>query len=92
MEGDRTSEETKVRDLVELGEFYFLNGKLKNALDVLLKARELDPQNVEAVYTLGLVYEAKNSYSDARQMYERVLKLAPTHKAAKNHLEKLVGT
>lgn len=92
MQGETSNEGSKVRDLVELGEFYFLNGKLKNALDALIRAKELDPQNVEAVYTLGLVYEAKNSFTDARHMYERVLKLAPNHKAAKNHLEKLVGT
>ncbi len=92
MRKQEQQEKRTVEDLIELGEFYFLNGKLKNALDVLEKARELDPQNIEALYTLGLVHEAKNSFSDARQMYERVLKLAPGHKAAKNHLEKLVGT
>lgn len=91
MTGGGTAGESKAEDLIELGVFYFLNGRLAKAIEVLSQARDLAPQNAEVFYNLGLVYEARNSFREARDMYEQALKLAPGHKAAKAHLDKLVG-
>ncbi|HCJ67042.1 MAG TPA: hypothetical protein DHV62_06895, partial [Elusimicrobia bacterium] len=45
--------------LLEMGKFYFLNGKYKEAIAELEKVVKLNPKNSEAYYNLGLVYETK---------------------------------
>ena len=81
-----------VKDLIEMGEFYFVNQKWDNAIDVLIKAKKIEPNNPDVYYNLGIVYEMKDQMEDAKQMFERALKIKPDHECAKRHLNKLVGT
>jgi len=77
--------------LIELGKFYFINGKYDKAIEEFKKAIELNPRNSETYYNLGLVYEAKNNIEEARKMYEKSVEIDPNNKLAKEHLEKIVG-
>lgn len=86
------SEQPKVQDLIEMGEFYFVNQKWDNAILVLNKAKKIEPNNPDVYYNLGIVYEMKNQLEDAKQMFEKVLKIKPDHEGAQKHLNKLVGT
>ncbi|MBI5682112.1 MAG: tetratricopeptide repeat protein [Deltaproteobacteria bacterium] len=86
------SNQSKVKDLIEMGEFYFVNQKWDNAVEVLMKAKKIDPNNPDVYYNLGIVYEMKNQFEDAKQMLEKVLKIKPDHECAQRHLNKLVGT
>jgi len=77
--------------LIELGKFYFINGKYDKAIEEFKKAIALNPGKSETYYNLGLVYEAKNNLEEARKMYEKAIEIDPNNKLAKEHLEKIVG-
>jgi len=81
----------KAHDLIEMGEFYFVNQKWNNALEVLNKAQRIEPNNPDVYYNLGVVYEMKNQLENAKQMFEKALKIKPDHEKAQRHLNKLVG-
>ncbi|OGW63606.1 MAG: hypothetical protein A2V83_09610 [Nitrospirae bacterium RBG_16_64_22] len=80
-----------VQDLVEMGEFYYLNQKYAEAIKVLQKALSLDPRCVKAYYTLGVIHESKNEPDRAREMYEKALSIQPDFKPARDHFDRLVG-
>ncbi|HBO84488.1 MAG: hypothetical protein A2073_02250 [Deltaproteobacteria bacterium GWC2_42_11] len=82
----------KVKDLIEMGEFYFINQKWDNAIEVLGKAQKMEPNNPDVYYNLGIVYEMKNYLEEAKHMFEKALKIKPDHECSKKHLNKLVGT
>lgn len=83
--------EGKETQLIELAKFYFLNSKYDEAINELNKVLEINPGNSEAYYNLGLIYENKNQYEKAREMYEKALSIDPDYKLAREHLNKLVG-
>jgi len=53
-------------DLIELGKFYFLNGKLNQAQIEFERAAQINASSSEAYYNLGLVYESKNDRQSAQ--------------------------
>lgn len=78
-------------DLFETGKFYLINNRYDEALKIfeqLLKENEDDP---EIYYHIGLVKEAKNELTEAKQMFLEAIKRNPKHKLAKKHFNKLVG-
>lgn len=77
--------------VIELGKFYFLNGKYKEAVEEFQKVLKFNPRNDEAYYSLGLVYETQGKTDDARQMYEKALKINDKYELAREHLNKLIG-
>ncbi|MDH4099455.1 MAG: tetratricopeptide repeat protein [Nitrospirota bacterium] len=81
----------KSAEYVELGEFYFINQKWDKAIETLQKALEYDPKNPEGYYNLGVIFEARNKKPDAKEMFEKALHHKPEHKAAAEHLRRLVG-
>jgi len=81
----------KVEKLVELGKFYFVNEKYDEAIGKFKEAIEINGNNAEIYYNLGVVYESKNLREEATQMYMKALELNPNHKLASKHLEKIVG-
>jgi len=76
---------------LEMGKFYFLNQKYDEALRELNQAIEEDPDNAEVCYNLGLVYEAKGEFNQAKTFFQRALEVDPGHKPSEEHLAKLVG-
>ena len=88
---ENKSEKEKEQELFEHGLFYLLNEKYDQAIDEFQRVLRVDPENVEAYYSLGLAYESKNISDKAKEMYKKVLERNPKHKLAREHFEKLVG-
>ncbi len=75
----------------ETATFYFLNSKFDEAIEEFKKVLKLNPANVEAYCSLGLIYENKKQAEEAKKMYEKTLSLDKDNKVAKEHLKKLIG-
>ncbi|MBI1365118.1 MAG: tetratricopeptide repeat protein [Alphaproteobacteria bacterium] len=76
--------------VVNRGNSHFLAGRLDQALADYKAALELGVSKPWAAwYNIGLVYEAKNERSKARDAYERALKLNPDFELAKARLRKI---
>jgi tetratricopeptide (TPR) repeat protein len=71
---------------LRIGEAYRHTGDLSNAIAALQKAREILPENGGVLTTLGLVLGDAERWSEARQVYEAVLKLDPNNGVALNNL------
>jgi len=74
----------------EKGQFYFINGKYDNAIKEFIRALKLQPDNAEALYSIGIAYEGTNGYEKARESYLKALKSDPNHEPAKEHLNRLL--
>lgn len=85
------NKQNRQEDPLEPGKFYILNNQFDEAEKFFTKYLEVDSNNPNVYYNLGLVYEAKNELEKAKQMYEKVLSISPSHKLAKKHLDKLIG-
>lgn len=79
------------RSHFEVGQFFFLNEKYDQAIAEFKKAIIDGPNDVEAYYNLGVVYETKNMMKEAKEAFRKALDLEPKHKLAEEHLSKLVG-
>jgi tetratricopeptide (TPR) repeat protein len=73
-----------------IGEAYRRKGDLTNAIAALQKAREIIPENGVVLGTLALVLESAERWSEARQVYEVLLKLDPNNAIALNNLAYLI--
>ncbi len=80
-----------IENLLEPGKFYILNNQYEEALKFFLKLEQTHKDNPEIYYHLGLIYEAKQEISKAKEMFEKALSLSPKHKLAKKHLDSLLG-
>lgn len=89
---DKDEAREKEQNLIELGKFYFLNGKYDAAIGEFQKSLRINPKNVEIYYNLGLAYEGKNELHKAKEMYLKALELDEKFTLARVHLDKLVGT
>ena len=70
------------RVLIELGE-------TDRGIALGRAALELNPRVPEALYAVGLGYEAKGQYSEAALFFERALEYMPSSKELRNKLEDL---
>lgn len=84
-------EKTKEEELLELAKFYFLNSKFDEAKKNFDKVLEINPLNSQAYCNLGLIFEHKKDYEQAKQMYKKTLDIDETNKVAKEHLDKITG-
>jgi tetratricopeptide (TPR) repeat protein len=71
---------------LRIGETYRRKGDLSNSIIALQKAREILPENSVVLSTLALVLDAAGRWSEARQVYEVVIKLDPNNAVALNNL------
>jgi tetratricopeptide (TPR) repeat protein len=55
------------------------NGSYNKSYNAFLKATKLDPNNVDAFYGLGGMYNLRNNYEKAAETFKYVIKLDPTH-------------
>ena len=76
---------------LRIGEAYRRKGDLTNSIAALQKAREILPDNGVVLSTLALVLDAAGRWSEARQVYEVVLKLDPNNGVALNNLAFLLS-
>jgi tetratricopeptide (TPR) repeat protein len=71
---------------LRIGEAYRRKGDLANSVAALQKARAILPDNGVVLGTLGLVLSDAERWSEARQVYEVVLKLDPNNGVVLNNL------
>ena len=71
---------------LRIGETYRRKGDLGNSVAALQKAREILPDNSTVMMTLALVLDAAGRWSEAKQVYEVVIKLDPANGVALNNL------
>jgi tetratricopeptide (TPR) repeat protein len=65
---------------------YVLLHDYEDAIRWLERAVKMDPDNVDALYSLGRCYYTKDRYVDAGKMFQRVLALQPAHTKAQENL------
>ncbi len=83
------SKEFNVHDLIEEAKFYIVSQKYEEAERLLKRVLEIDPENVEAMYNLGILYEIINDRDRAQEYFKKVIDRQPTNKDAEEHLNKL---
>ena len=71
---------------LRIGETYRRKGDLSNSITALQQARAILPDNGVVLGTLGLVLDSAGRWSEARQVYEVVLKLDPNNGVVLNNL------
>jgi tetratricopeptide (TPR) repeat protein len=76
---------------LRIGETYRRKGDLNGAIVNLQKAREFQPENVVVMATLALVLDAAGRWTEAKQVYEAVLKLDSNNAVALNNLAFLMA-
>ncbi|MFH1282746.1 MAG: tetratricopeptide repeat protein [bacterium] len=92
--GDLTNGKDNIsqeQDALELGKFYFYNGRYAEAIESFNRTLQINKNNEEAYYNLGLIYENQNAKDLAQKMFERALQINPDYKKANQHLNKLKG-
>jgi tetratricopeptide (TPR) repeat protein len=65
---------------------YVLLNDYDDAIRWLERAVQMDPGNVEVLYSLGRCYYSKDRYVDAGKMFQRVLAIDPAHAKAQENL------
>ncbi|MEP1613905.1 MAG: tetratricopeptide repeat protein [Roseobacter sp.] len=70
---------------------YFRAGLFGPALDDLQRALVLNPQNFNALFGLGVLFQEFGDTTRAAQAFGQVLEVNPHHKRAKEARERLVG-
>lgn len=65
---------------------YVLLKDYEDAIHWLEIAAEMDPTDINVLYSLGRCYYSKDRYLDAQGMYERILAIQPTHVKAEENL------
>ncbi len=83
------NKEFNVRDLIEEAKFYIVSQKYEEAERLLKRVLEIDPENVDAMYNLGILYEIINDREKAQEYFKKVIDRQPTNKDAEEHLNKL---
>ena len=83
------NKEQKARALEKLGLSYVAQGNLRAALKELLKAVELEPNNVDIHHELAMVYRDLGEYDSALKHFQKVLTLRPRFPEARNNLGSL---
>jgi tetratricopeptide (TPR) repeat protein len=71
---------------LRIGETYRRKGDLASSITALQQARAILPDNGVVLGTLGLVLDSAGRWSEARQVYEVVLKLDPNNGVVLNNL------
>ncbi len=71
--------ETKSEDFVKQGHTFTQQEKYDKAVESYLKAIQKRPNNPEAYYGLGGIYNYKEMHLDAEQAFLAAVQLDPTH-------------
>lgn len=73
----------------QLGTIQLEEGKTDTAQGLIERALKGDPQNYQAHYYLGRVFESKQKYAEADQAYRRAITLYPIYPPAFNALARM---
>lgn len=74
----------------ELGIVLLELGQEKEAEEVLRRAYEISPKNIRAVFNFAVALHRLNRMQDAGKIYERVIKMDPTHSGAYSNLSQIL--
>jgi serine/threonine protein kinase len=77
-----------VQRKVKMGQKFFKENKIYNAITEFKKAIEMDPENSSIVYELGVVYWQADMPEEAINCMEQVIKDDPDNKEAKIYIDK----
>lgn len=80
------AEPKKTEYRVALGYTHFLKGDNRQAIKELKQAIEIDKNNFDAYYNLGLVYSDGEKLDDALETFQKAVEIAP--RDYKGHLQK----
>lgn len=53
--------------------------RANKALETLLKAREIDPESKDIIYSLGDMYDKMRDFEEAEKLYLKILEMEPTN-------------
>ncbi len=67
----------------------FYKGYDSRAIESYKELLELEPENLEALFDIGQVYSRQMRWENARNTYNKVLKILPRHFRAKEALDKV---
>ncbi|PKK91331.1 MAG: hypothetical protein CVV64_06065 [Candidatus Wallbacteria bacterium HGW-Wallbacteria-1] len=73
---------------VKVGQQYFKENKIYNAISEFNKAIELNPEEYRIYYELGVVYWQADMTADSIECMQKVLELKPDHEEARIYIEK----
>ncbi len=76
---------------LRIGETYRRKGDDSSAITALQKAREVIPEDDNVLTTLGLTLDHAGRWSEAKQLYEATLKMAPNNAVVLNNLAFLMA-
>ena len=86
---EQVSNDTEI--LCGLADVLLWEGKRKEALEVIDRARELDPTEPEILLRRARILQALENPAEARSQYRELLKLTPNNDDAKNGLASLAA-
>lgn len=72
-----------------LGKLASIRGSTTEAADMFVKALASDPYNADLYLELGIIYEKRKLYEQARQLYEKGLEFNPQDERIKKALERV---
>lgn len=61
-----------------IGRIHFVRGRSADAVSTFRRVLEIDPQNVEAHYRLGVVFQTLGEFGQARVALDKAIELDPT--------------
>lgn len=79
----------EIKELLEEAKFYIISQKYEEAEKLLNQILEKEPDNIDALYNLGILYEIINDRDRAREYFKKVIDKQPSNKDAEDHLNKL---
>ncbi len=75
--------------LLDQAKTFLLTNNYDEAEKILKRILKMDEDNLDALYHLGILYEAINEYEKAKEIYLKILKKNPDNKDVKERLENL---
>ncbi len=82
-------EKDKIKQELNIARAYFEKGDLDSSLDYYMDVIMVDPANIDAHNSIGLIYLRKGNKVKAREKFEEVLMIDPKNSFAKKMLEEL---
>jgi tetratricopeptide (TPR) repeat protein len=68
-----------------LGVAYNKASKFSEGIEAYLKALELDPLNISAMFNLSLIYKKKKMYAECKKQLEKAIQIAAKTNSVKIH-------
>ncbi len=78
-----------IKELLEEAKFEMLTGDYDEAEKFLKQALKQEPNNIEALFNMGLLCEITHRQFEALRYFKKVLEIEPEHAEAKQHAERL---